>query len=236
MYEVRICRYRLHGGFVGVYGVIRTSIHNWLTGQLIKPSRRHCAGALPFSYISLSTPYFVTITSNLSKLEKTTSTDHAYQSDPRFRKYVQLIEKNLNSFDAVNEWADIISFLGRLLKSFQAYPQFPVIPRKHTVAKRLAQCLNPGFPAGVHQKTLDVYAYILETIGVDQLADDLAIWSLGLFPFVQYAAMQVKPQLLAIFEKYYFPLKKRLRPSMRGFIIALLPALDEEGSEFFDKS
>ncbi|KAL0092047.1 hypothetical protein J3Q64DRAFT_1726732 [Phycomyces blakesleeanus] len=40
----------------------------------------------------------------------------AYQSDPRFRKYVQLIEKNLQSFDAVNEWADIISFLGRLLK------------------------------------------------------------------------------------------------------------------------
>ncbi|KAI9258777.1 Dopey, N-terminal-domain-containing protein [Phascolomyces articulosus] len=159
----------------------------------------------------------------------------SYQSDPRFRKYVQLIEKNLNSFDAVNEWADIISFLGRLLKSFQAYPQFPVIPRKHTVAKRLAQCLNPGFPAGVHQKTLDVYAYILETIGTDQLADDLALWSLGLFPFVQYAAMHVKPQLLDIFEKYYFPLKSRLRSAMRGFIIALLPALDEEGSEFFDK-
>lgn len=113
--------------------------------------------------------------------------DQALQSDPRFRKYNQLIEKNLNSFDAVNEWADIISFLGRLLKvtkkktvlkwkinmyalqSFQAYPQFPVIPRKYTVSKRLAQCLNPGFPAGVHQKTLDVYAYILETIGVCHL-------------------------------------------------------------------
>ncbi|KAI9494202.1 hypothetical protein BDB00DRAFT_337729 [Zychaea mexicana] len=47
--------------------------------------------------------------------------------------------------------------------------------------------------------------------------------------------MHVKPQLLDIFEKYYFPLKSRLRAAMRGFIIALLPALDEEGSEFFDK-
>ncbi|KAI9321888.1 Dopey, N-terminal-domain-containing protein [Dichotomocladium elegans] len=177
----------------------------------------------------------LSLSTDSSKLEQTTNKEQAYQSDPRFRKYVQLIEKNLNSFDAVNEWADIISFLGRLLKSFQAYPQFPVIPRKHTVAKRLAQCLNPGFPAGVHQKTLDVYAYILETIGSDSLAEDLALWSLGLFPFVQYAAMQVKPQLLSIFEKYYFPLKRRLRPAMRGFIIALLPALDEEGSEFFDK-
>lgn len=40
----------------------------------------------------------------------------AFQNDSRFRKYVQLVEKNLQSFDAVNEWADIISFLGRLLK------------------------------------------------------------------------------------------------------------------------
>ncbi|CEP13190.1 hypothetical protein [Parasitella parasitica] len=162
-------------------------------------------------------------------------TEQAFQNDSRFRKYVQLVEKNLQSFDAVNEWADIISFLGRLLKSFQAYPQFPVIPRKQLVAKRLAQCLNPGFPAGVHQKTLEVYAYILKTIGSDQLAEDLALWSTGLFPFVQYAATHVKPQLLNILERYYIPLKGKLRPAMRGFIIALLPALEEEGSEYFDK-
>ena len=55
-------------------------------------------------------------------------------------------------------------------KSFQAYPQFPIIPRKQLVAKRLAQCLNPGFPAGVHQKTLEVYAFILKTIGVKYLS------------------------------------------------------------------
>ncbi|KAI8082733.1 Dopey, N-terminal-domain-containing protein [Halteromyces radiatus] len=155
--------------------------------------------------------------------------------DPRFRKYVQLIERNLQSFDAVNEWADIISFLGRLLKSFQAYPQFQVIPHKQIVSKRLAQCLNPGFPAGVHQKTLEVYAYILETIGRQQLAEDLPLWSVGLFPFIQYAATHVKPQLLTLFEKYYYPLGVKLRPAMRGFIIALLPALEEEGSEGFDK-
>ncbi|KAI8329724.1 Dopey, N-terminal-domain-containing protein [Chlamydoabsidia padenii] len=157
------------------------------------------------------------------------------QQDPRFRKYVQLIERNLQSFDAVNEWADIISFLGRLLKSFQAYPQFQTIPHKHIVSKRLAQCLNPGFPAGVHQKTLEVYAYILETISKEQLAEDLPLWSIGLFPFIQYAATHVKPQLLNIFEKYYYPLGANLQPAMRGFVIALLPALEEEGSEGFDK-
>ncbi|RUS22466.1 hypothetical protein BC937DRAFT_88992 [Endogone sp. FLAS-F59071] len=169
-----------------------------------------------------------------SSLRKTERNEE-YRKDPRYKKYVQLVEKNLQSFDNVNEWADVIAFLGKLLRAFQAYPQFSAIPRKLTVAKRLAQCLNPALPAGVHQKTLEVYGYIFESIGHDQLSDDLSLWSSGLFPFVQFAAMTVKPQLLALFEQHYFPLRERLKPAMRSFIIALLPAIEEEGSEYFDK-
>ncbi|KAF9312603.1 hypothetical protein BG003_006119 [Podila horticola] len=121
------------------------------------------------------------------------------------------------------------------MKSFQAYPQYNVIPKSLTVAKRLAQCLNPALPAGVHGKTLDVYAYILETIGPDQLADDITLYSYGLFPFLQHASLSVKPQLLDIYEKYYLPLKDRLKPCLKSFMIGLLPGLDEEGSEFFDR-
>jgi hypothetical protein len=44
-----------------------------------------------------------------------------------------------------------------------------------TVAKRLAQCLNPGFPAGVHQKTLEVYAYIFETIDVSIAGEECRV-------------------------------------------------------------
>ncbi|KAF9201272.1 hypothetical protein BGZ49_008474 [Haplosporangium sp. Z 27] len=121
------------------------------------------------------------------------------------------------------------------MRSFQAYPQYTIIPKSLTVAKRLAQCLNPALPAGVHGKTLDVYAYILETIGPDQLAEDITLWSYGLFPFLQYASLSVKPQLLDIYEKYYLPLKDRLRPCLKSFMIGLLPGLDEEGSEFFDR-
>ncbi|KAF9115351.1 hypothetical protein BGX27_008120 [Mortierella sp. AM989] len=43
------------------------------------------------------------------------------------------------------------------------------------------------------------------------------------------------PQLLDIYEKYYLPLKDRLRPCLKSFMIGLLPGLDEEGSEFFDR-
>ncbi|CAG8547676.1 3387_t:CDS:10 [Dentiscutata erythropus] len=159
-----------------------------------------------------------------------------YRKDPHYKRYVQQVERHLQSFDKeVNEWADFISFLGKLLKAFQAYPQIPVIPRKLLVAKRLAQSLNPGLPPGVHEKALEVYEYIFKSIGSEQLTEDLPIYSQGLFPFFQYAAMSVKPQLIGLYEQYMFPLKEKLRPVMKAFIIALLPGLEEEGSEFFDK-
>lgn len=40
----------------------------------------------------------------------------AYASDPKYKKYTQQVEKCLNSFDNVHEWADCISFLKQLLK------------------------------------------------------------------------------------------------------------------------
>lgn len=40
----------------------------------------------------------------------------SYAADPKFKKYVQQVEKCLNSFDNVHEWADCISFLKQLLK------------------------------------------------------------------------------------------------------------------------
>jgi Dopey, N-terminal len=46
---------------------------------------------------------------------------------------------------------------------------------------------------------------------------------------------RLQPQLLSIFEKYYFRLGPDLKPAMRGLVIALLPVVEEEGSEFFDK-
>lgn len=48
-------------------------------------------------------------------------------------------------------------------------PAYTDIPRKLIVAKRLAQCLNPALPSGVHQRALDVYSHILGTIGVSLL-------------------------------------------------------------------
>lgn len=96
---------------------------------------------------------------------------------------MQQVERCLNSFDDVKEWADFIKFLKQLLKvsdlasivmyklrytakTFQSYMQFKEIPRKLIVAKRLAQCLNPALPTGVHQLALEVYVHILAVSGV----------------------------------------------------------------------
>ncbi|KAI8058468.1 Dopey, N-terminal-domain-containing protein [Syncephalis plumigaleata] len=155
-----------------------------------------------------------------------------YASESKFNRYAQLVERNLQSFDTVSEWADVISFLGKLLKAFQSF-EFPVIPHKLVVTKRLAQCLNPALPTGVHQKTLEVYAYILKKIGPDQLAYDLSLYAYGLFPFLQHAATSVKPQLLNLFSEYFLSLGQHLCPCLQSLLLALLPGLDEEGSEYF---
>ncbi|KAG6813245.1 hypothetical protein H0H92_012882 [Tricholoma furcatifolium] len=159
----------------------------------------------------------------------------AFASDPKYKKFTQQVEKCLNSFDNVHEWADCIAFLKQLLKTFQSYMQFKEIPRKLIVSKRLSQCLNPALPTGVHQRALDVYLHILSVLGPDGLLADLPIWSSGLFPFFQYAATSVKPTLLNLFDTHYLPLQAGLRPVMKSFILALLPGLEEETSEFFDK-
>ncbi|KAH8835109.1 Dopey, N-terminal-domain-containing protein [Flagelloscypha sp. PMI_526] len=159
-----------------------------------------------------------------------------YVSDPKFKKYTSQVEKCLNSFDTnVSEWADFIAFLKQLLKTFQSYMQFKEIPRKLIVAKRLAQCLNPALPNGVHQRALDVYAHILAVLGSEGLKRDLPLWSSGLFPFFEYAGTSVKPTLLNLYDTHYLPLQSGLRPVMKSFILALLPGLEEETGEFFDK-
>ncbi|KAJ1722421.1 hypothetical protein LPJ53_003147 [Coemansia erecta] len=154
-----------------------------------------------------------------------------YQSEPKYQKYVQLVERNLQSFEYVNEWADVTAFLTKLGKSFELYAQYPVIPHKETVAKRLAQCLNPALPTGVHQKVLGIYEQIFNQIGSQQMALDLALYAYGLFPFMRHASVKTKGQLLDIFEQYFVPLGPRLRACMKGLAMGVLAGLDEGSAD-----
>lgn len=105
------------------------------------------------------------------------------------------------------------------------------------VAKRLAQCLDPTLPSGVHQKALEVYNYIFEVIGKDGLSRDLPLYLPGLTPTLSFASLSVRSPFLEILETYFVGIDARsLRPAMRSIILALLPGLEDESSEDFDRT
>jgi hypothetical protein len=112
-----------------------------------------------------------------------------------------------------------------------------VIPAKATVAKRLSQCLNPSLPSGVHQKTLEVYSYIFSVIGKDDLSRDLPLYFPGLASVLSFASLTVRAPFLDLVERYFLDLDPRsLRPAMKSVVLALLPGLEEETSEDFDRT
>ena len=71
-------------------------------------------------------------------------------------------------------------------------------------------------------------------MGTARLAQDLFTYSAGLFPLLAYAAMNVKPSLLQLYEMHFVPLGKHIKPALTGLLMGLLPGL-EEGSETFDR-
>ncbi|KAF2501452.1 cellular morphogenesis regulator dopa [Lophium mytilinum] len=164
--------------------------------------------------------------------------DAHYKKDRSFRRYASGVERALSLFDtAQQEWADYISFLGRLLKAIQAHPvDVPIIAHSSTVATRLAQCLNPTLPSGVHQKALEVYSYIFKIIGKDALNRDLYLYLPGLVSVLSFASLSVRPFFLSLIETYILRLDSwALRPALKAIILGLLPGLEEETSEDFER-
>ncbi|XP_048351284.1 protein dopey-1 isoform X2 [Sphaerodactylus townsendi] len=155
--------------------------------------------------------------------------------DSKYRNYVAAVDKALKSFEYSSEWADLISSLGKLNKVLHNNAKYQVVPKKLTVGKRLAQCLHPALPGGVHRKALETYEIIFKIIGPKRLAKDLFLYSSGLFPLLANAAMSVKPALLSLYEVYYLPLGKTLKPGLQGLLTGILPGL-EEGSEYYERT
>lgn len=120
--------------------------------------------------------------------------------EPKYRNYINAVDKALKNFEYTSEWADLIAALGKLNKvkphnmlssrSFvsislicqvlQGHSKFNVIPRQVVIAKRLAQCLHPALPSGVHLKALETYDLIFKLIGAARLSNQLFIYSAGI--------------------------------------------------------
>ncbi|KAK4186144.1 protein dopey [Podospora australis] len=159
--------------------------------------------------------------------------------DKHYRKYANGVDRALSLFEtALQEWADYISFLNRLLKALQARSSnITQIPAKATVAKRLSQCLNPSLPSGVHQKALEVYNYVFTVIGKDGLSKDLPLYLPGLASVLSFASLSVRAPFLDLMERHFLEVDPRsLRPAMKSIVLALLPGLEEETSEDFERT
>lgn len=94
--------------------------------------------------------------------------------------------------------------------------------------------MHHALPSGVHLKALETYELIFKRISKKGLAQDLFIYSAGLFPLLGNAAMSVKPVLMGIYESYFVPLGKTLLPGLPGMVLGLLPGI-EEGSEYTER-
>ena len=139
--------------------------------------------------------------------------------------------------------ADLGNWVQKIENLLKDYPS-PYISEKFTFAKRLAQCLNPILPYGVHLQTLRVYEILFKNMHIalnknleqdDEFIKlfsmDIALYSIGLFPFFQYASSQIKPKILALIQKYYLPLGPHLIPCLSGLVVAILPGLEENNEE-----
>lgn len=155
-------------------------------------------------------------------------------------RYAANIERALSSWEiSPEEWADYIAFLARLLKAIQSNRKDEVadLPHSAAIATRLAQCLNPALPSGVHQKALEVYTYIFSTFGNGHIASHIQEYLPGLTAVLSFASLSVRPGLYSLFEDHVVALPpSALRPALKSLILSLLPALEDETGEDYERA
>lgn len=69
------------------------------------------------------------------------------------------------------------------------------------------------------------------------LAADLSVYLPGLSGVLGFASLSLRPAFLSLIETYIVPLRgAQLRPALRALILALLPGLEEENGEEFERT
>lgn len=82
-----------------------------------------------------------------------------------------------------------------------------------------------------------MYSYVFTIIGKDGLSRDLPLYLPGLAPTLSFASLSVRTPFLDLLERHFLGLDPRaLRPAMKSVVLALLPGLEEETAEDFDRT
>ena len=150
-------------------------------------------------------------------------------------KFEKKLLNILNSSTNARTWSDLLPVAKEILshlKKNEKEIDFSQISIKHMLAKRLAQCLNPEFPNGVHEVILDIYKIIITNIMVKQdmqLMDNLALYCSGLFPFFPHASLQNKTKFLDDIVKLNLLSidPDELTLCFPGLLASLIPGLDD---------
>mmetsp|Transcript_25712 Transcript_25712/g.45106 ORF Transcript_25712/g.45106 Transcript_25712/m.45106 type:complete len:1285 (-) Transcript_25712:1832-5686(-) len=150
--------------------------------------------------------------------------------DPALQRAIASL---LSNFEKAKdwEWSDLIKWLRKVKNALDKHPR-SCIPEKYTLAKRLAQCLNPSLPQGLHLSTLQIYDTILKhkDENGEPFDEDYGMYSAGIFPYFLYASPQNKPEVLNLLEKYYLPKREAISLALPGLVTCLLPALEDVGN------
>ena len=160
-----------------------------------------------------------------------------------FKKFEKALNNLLYSSAGAASWSDLLSFTKDLYKQLddkKTKLNFGLITDKNTLSKRLAQCLNPECPGGVHEVVLNIYFMILQNILVKnegKLGDNLSIYSSGLFPFFTYASKPNKIKMLEkIIQLCFLQLEQNeLNLCLSGLLSSLIPGLDDNNEEITQK-
>ena len=160
-----------------------------------------------------------------------------------FKKFDKNLSNILSSSSGAASWSDLLPFTKDVLQLFEKRKEnfnFAFLTERNTLSKRLAQCLNPECPGGVHELVINIYSIILKNILLKNngiLEDNLGIYSSGLFPFFSYASIPNKLIFLEnIVGDCFLKLNSdELSLCLPGLISSLIPGLDDNNEEISNK-
>lgn len=213
------------------------SSSGWL-GKLVETVADGASKAVDVTKSSLQTVVDVTKTIGSSASDPGSSGASAgvNMNDPRVAAKIVAFSSELDlclvSFDKAREWADLITYLQRIIKICGKYPSLPIAD-KDLISKRLAQCINAALPSGVHLKALEVYEVVLLRETPASMETSIRYWSTGLFPLLSNAATHVKPAVLRLFKERILTMGSRLQCCLPGLLTALLPNIEDAASESY---
>ena len=160
------------------------------------------------------------------------------EKEKNFEKFDSKLTAKLKAASSAKGWSDLLPIIGDIFLFVKANNEydFNKISDKPLLGKRLAQCLHPECPGGLHEIVVEVYEILLKNIITrynDKLMDNLHIYASGLFPFFPNATLPNKQKYLDKIIKGVFTKlnKTELKICLPGLLSSLIPGLDDNNQD-----